>query len=94
MPATTAPEWITAIGTGAAAIGTVGALLFAAKAARSAGASAEIANETLRSEARPLLLDVPYEHYTDYEHEHPWPGESMRKTPMQYATSGVAPPAW
>lgn len=80
--ATTA-QWITATGTVGAAIGTVGALLFSAKAAKSAGASARIANETLKSEARPLLLDVPYEHYTDYEHEYPWPGESMRKTPMR-----------
>jgi hypothetical protein len=75
--------WITAIATGGAAVGTVGALIFAAKTARSASEPAKIANESLQSEARPLLLDVPYEHYPDYEHEYPWPEEAMRKTPMR-----------
>ncbi|MGO9792153.1 MAG: hypothetical protein ACLP8S_22410 [Solirubrobacteraceae bacterium] len=75
--------WITAIATGGAAVGTVGALILAAKTARSASESAKIANESLQSEARPLLLDMPYEHYTDYEHEYPWPEEAMRKTPMR-----------
>lgn len=82
MDASTA-ETITAIGTAGAAVGTVGALWFAAWAAKSASASARIANRSLQAEARPLLLDVPYEHYTDFEHEFPWPGEGMRKTPMR-----------
>jgi hypothetical protein len=76
-------ETITAIGTGFAAVGTVGALGFAAWAARSASTSAKAANEGLHAEARPLLLDVPYEHYADGDHEYPWPGEAMRKTPMR-----------
>src|SRR4051794_39188804 len=76
-------ETITAIGTAFAAVGTVGALGFAAWAARSASVSAKTANEGLQAEARPLLLDVPYEHYTDGEHEYPWPDEGMRKTPMR-----------
>jgi hypothetical protein len=76
-------ETITAIATAFAAVGTVGALWFAAWAARSASSSAKTANESVQAEARPLLLDVPYEHYTDYEHEFPWPGEEKRKTSMR-----------
>jgi hypothetical protein len=82
MGATTA-DWITAVATSCAAVGTVGALGYAAAAAKSASRSATAANESLQAEARPLLLDVPHEHYTDYEHEFPWPGEGMRKTPMR-----------
>jgi len=76
-------ETITAVATVFAAVGTVGALGFAAWAARSASTSAQAANEGLQPEARPLLLDVPYEHYTDGEHEYPWPDEGMRITPMR-----------
>jgi hypothetical protein len=76
-------ETVTAIATGFAAVGTVGALWFAAAAARSASRSAKTANESLQAEARPLLLDVPYEQYADGEHEYPWPGEAMRKTPIR-----------
>ena len=57
----------------AAAIGTVGALIYAAKGARAASLSAKAANDALAADARPLLVDVPYEHYTNYEHEYPWP---------------------
>lgn len=82
MEASTA-ETITAIATGFAAVGTVGALAFAAWAAKSASMSAKAGIEGLQAQARPLLLDVPYEHYTDYEHEYPWSDEAMRKTPMR-----------
>jgi hypothetical protein len=82
MDATTA-ESITAIGTAFAAVGTVGALGFAAWAANSASASAKVANQGLQAEARPLLLDVPHENYTDHEHGYPWPGEGTRKTPVR-----------
>jgi hypothetical protein len=82
VDATTA-DWVTAGATGLAAIGTVGALVFAARAAAAAARSARTANDALAAQAKPLLLDVPYEHYTDYEHEYPWPGESMRKTPIR-----------
>jgi hypothetical protein len=77
------PDWITAIATAGAAVGTVGALLFAARAAKAANHSAEAAHRAIAEASRPLLLDVPYEHYTDHEHEYPWPGESPRKTPMR-----------
>jgi hypothetical protein len=82
VDATTA-DWITAFATGGAAIGTVGALWFAARAAKSASKSATAANESLQAEARPLLLDVPRENYTDHEHEYPWPGGETRKTPVR-----------
>ena len=72
--ASTTIEWITSLSAALAAIGTVGALLFGAQAAKSASASATAANEALRYEARPLLLDVPLEPFTDYEHEVPIPG--------------------
>lgn len=83
LEATTTADWITAYATVGAAIGTVGALTFSAWAAKSASDSARTANNALQSEVRPLLLDVPYEHYTDHEHEYPWPGEAMRKTSMR-----------
>ncbi|MCD6726895.1 MAG: hypothetical protein LT070_06600 [Solirubrobacteraceae bacterium] len=82
MDASTA-DTITAVATAFAAVGTVGALIFAARAARAASSAAKIANESLHAEARPLLLDVPYENYTDYEHEYPWPDDGTRKTPMR-----------
>jgi hypothetical protein len=88
-----AADWITAGGTVIAAVGTVGALIFAAKAAKAASRSAKAASETadaankaLQHEALPLLLDVPYENYTDHEHEYPWPAEQedgTSKTPMR-----------
>lgn len=91
--AATTADWITAVGTLIAAGGTVGALIYAARAARAASTSAtaaietaDAANEALRHEALPLLLDVPYEHYMDYEHEFPWPLEregGTSKTPMR-----------
>lgn len=87
MPdAVSAAEWITAGGTAGAAIGTVGALIFAAKAASAASASADAANRAVQAEALPLLLDVPYEHYTDEEREFPWPVErddGTSKTPIR-----------
>lgn len=52
-------DWITACATVAAAIGTVGALIFSAKAAKAASGSAEVANKGLQAQTRPLLLDVP-----------------------------------
>ncbi|HMJ96018.1 MAG TPA: hypothetical protein VK486_09205 [Thermoleophilaceae bacterium] len=73
-------DWITAIATGAAAIGTVGALLFSAAAAKAASMSAQAASAGLDAQARPLLLDVPRENYTDFEHEYPWPDEGTRRT--------------
>lgn len=76
-------DWITAIATGFAAVGTVGALLFAFRAARAASKSAEEASRAIAAEARPLLLDVPCENYTDHDHEYPWPDEGMRKTPTR-----------
>lgn len=86
VPAATTADWITAIGTVLAAAGTVGALIYAAKAAKSASKSAAAASAAVRNEALPLLLDVPYELYTDGEHEYPWPLEhetDTGKTPMR-----------
>jgi hypothetical protein len=83
--ATTA-DWISAVGTVIAAGGTVGALVFAARAARAASKSAEAASNAVQLEALPLLLDAPYENYTDYEHEYPWPlerADGIKKTPMR-----------
>jgi hypothetical protein len=82
MGATTA-DWISAFATVGAAIGTVFALVFAASAAKSASNSAKAANEALQAEARPLLLDVPRENYTDGEHEYPWRDGETRKTPIR-----------
>jgi hypothetical protein len=78
----TTTDWITAVTAVFAVVGTVGALVFAAKAATAASKSANAANGAIAAAARPLLLDVPYEHYMDYEHEYPWP-DGMRKTPMR-----------
>ncbi len=75
-------DWITAIAAVFAALGTVGALIFTARVARSAAASANAANRGLLAAGRPLLLDVPYEHYTDPECEYSWRGE-IRKAPIR-----------
>lgn len=83
--ATTA-EWVTAAATLAAAVGTVGALFYAARAASAASASAQIANVATQNEILPLLLDVPHENYTDHEHEFPWPAngdDGTSKTPVR-----------
>jgi hypothetical protein len=76
---TDAASWITAGATAGAAFGTVGALVFAARAATSASESATIAAQGLQAEARPQLLDVPYEHYANGAHEYPW-GFGVRQT--------------
>jgi hypothetical protein len=68
-------SWLTAIATAGAAVGTVGALLFEARAARSASESADVATRQFQLESRPRLIDVPYERYRDGEHEYPWPSE-------------------
>jgi hypothetical protein len=91
--AATTADWITAFATLIAAGGTVGALIYAARAATAANRSAvaavesaDAARDAVRHEALPLLLDVPYEHYTDMEHEYPWPLEregGTSKTPMR-----------
>lgn len=83
LDATVTTDWIIAVATVPAALGAAAAAIFAARAASSAGRSATIAQQELQASARPLLLDVPYEHYADHEHEMPWPGETMRKTPMR-----------
>lgn len=75
----TTTDWITALATCFAAVGTVGALFYAARASKAASKTADEARRAVEAEARPLLLDVPYEPYTDYEHEYPWPPEGMRK---------------
>jgi hypothetical protein len=80
------PDWIAAIGALIAAVGTVGALVYAARAARAASASAQVANVATQNDVLPLLLDVPYENYTDHEHEFPWPldgDDGTRKTPTR-----------
>jgi len=64
------------------AAGTVGAAVFTAWAARAASAAAKTARDGVQAEGKPILIDVPRELYTDYEHEIPWPG-SVRKTPMR-----------
>jgi hypothetical protein len=82
----TTPDWIAAIGAVAAAFGTVGALVYAARAAKAASASARTANVATQNEILPLLLDVPYENYTDHEHEFPWPvdrDDGTAKTPTR-----------
>lgn len=76
----TTTDWITAIATFVAAVGTVGALAYAAKAAAAASRSATAARLTLAAADRPVMIDVPHERYTDYEHEYPWPPEGTRAT--------------
>src|SRR4051812_6175835 len=49
---------------------------------RAANSASTSAKDAVHAEPRPLLLNVPYENYTDFEHEYPWAG-GIRKTPMR-----------
>ncbi|HET6494684.1 MAG TPA: hypothetical protein VFH61_04860, partial [Thermoleophilia bacterium] len=61
------------------ALVAVAAVLVALRSARAAERSATVASAQLH----PLLVDVPYEYYTDYEHEVPLPTGEIRKSAMR-----------
>jgi hypothetical protein len=62
-------------------VGQIGAVALAAWAAKSAAGSARSAQLSTEAQERPLLLDVPYEHYTDHSnHEMLLPGNQIRLT--------------
>jgi hypothetical protein len=67
-------DWVIAALQAAALFGAIVAATYAARAARAAEGNVE-------AQVRPLLLDVPPEPYTDYEHEVPLPsGTSSMKS--------------
>jgi hypothetical protein len=61
-----------------AAAGALLAAAFTAWAAKSASDAAKTAKLGVAGEHKPILIDVPYEMYTDYEHEIPWPTQTVK----------------
>ena len=78
-------QWIAGIAQPITTVMALIAVAFAARSARAASRSAAIADRGLQAQTRPLLSDMPREHYTDQEREVVLPGGRSR----QVALSGA-----